>query len=74
MCLAEYIVFDVLKTLGFDSPKEHPDWKIIVDRVQVKINVSMDVMKRVVKHDIDIENRQFQRKSKLGKIIECLKS
>lgn len=74
MCLAELIAFDVLKTLGFGEPKEHPDWEIIVDRIQVRIDEKMDVMKRVVKCDVDMETRKFQRKSKLGKIIECLKS
>ena len=74
MTLAEQITHDVLKLTGFREPKEHPDWDAIVDKSQDRIDEKMEMMKRVVQHDVDMQDRHYQRKSKLGKILTVLRS
>ena len=74
MCLAERIAYDILFLLGYREPKKHPLWQSLVDSVQVHIDDNLERMKRVAESEVDMECRRFKRKSKIGKIIECLKS
>lgn len=73
MCIAEIIAFDIMKLLGHREPQRHPDWERVVDQAQSHIDDNLERMKRVAESEVDMETRRLQRKSKLGKIIACLK-
>lgn len=61
MTLADQIVFDLLKSLGYREPKQFSRWSEMVAIAQRRIDEQMDVMVRVAQREANSEQDEHRR-------------